>query len=171
MKEENIMKKVGYFLIGLGFLDFLISLGGVDITSIGESPVVFVVIGGALIYFSKEKKKQAEFDLSLAEDEAILKKGMVSIKTGLTKTENGSLYLTDRKLVYSGTSKSDMDGIGGEADSSNDFELSLKDISNVKTKFPNFIVITDKDNNEFKLIPFGKKKWRNEIQKAVSEHS
>ena len=50
----------------------------------------------------------------------------------------------------------------------NNFELLLGDISSVETKFPNYIIIKDKDNNEFKLIPFGKKKWKDEILKAVS---
>ena len=58
-------------------------------------------------------------------------------------------------------------GVGDDV-GRNNFELLLGDISSVETKFPFFIIIKDKDNNEFKLTSFVQKKWKNEILKAVS---
>jgi hypothetical protein len=149
------MKIAGYLFIGLGILDFVLSWMGMDITGLTESPLIFGGIGGLLLYLEKHKGKVAEFEDSLDEGETLLKSGKVSVKEGWTKQENGSLILTNRRLLFSGTEK-------------NDFELLLGNISSVETKFPFNIIIKDKDNKEFKLQLFNKEKWKNEIQKEVS---
>ena len=166
------MKIAGYLFIGLGILDFLLSWMGVDITGFSQSPVIFGAIGGILLYLETHKGKVAEFEGSLDEGEILLKSGSASIKESLTKSESGVLLLTDRRLFYRGTGK--VEGSGGDVGvsyedvGSNDFELLLGDISSVETKFPTFITIKDKDNNEFKLVARGKEEWKNEILKAVS---
>jgi hypothetical protein len=117
------------------------------------------------------KGKVAEFEGSLDEGETLLKSGDVTFKESFSKQENGALLLTDRRLFYRGTGKVEGSGddIGMSYDvGSNDFELLLGDISSVETKFPTFITIKDKDNNEFKLVARGKEEWKNEILKAVS---
>ena len=173
------MKIAGYCFIGLGILDFALSWMGVDITGFAESPVVFVAIGGISLYLAISKGKVADFEDSLDEGETLLKSGKVSVKEGGSKQEHGSMMLTNRRLLYSGTTKEDHKSsilkqlirMGSETDGdvgNNDFELLLGDIASVETKFPNYIIIKDKNNKEFKLIPFGKKKWKTEILKAVS---
>lgn len=163
------MKIAGYCFIGLGILDFALSWMGVDITGFAESPVVFGAIGGILLYLAISKGKVADFEDSLEEGETLLKSGNVSVKEGFLKQENGSLLLTNRRLLYSGTAKETTATLTGSDVGSNDFELLHGDIASVETKFPNYIIIKDKSNKEFKLIPFGKKKWKTEILKAVSE--
>ena len=172
------MKIAAYLFIGLGILDILLSLMGVDITGFEESALAFIVIGVFLLFLEKQKGKAAEFEGSLDEGETLLKSGTVSVKVSLMKAENGSLFLTNRRLLYTGRGRSDSGGLMqkiannlmsvGKDVGRNNFELLLGDISSVETKFPNYIIIKDKDNNEFKLIPFGKKKWKDEILKAVS---
>ena len=165
------MKIAGYLFIGLGILDFLLSWMGVDITGFSQSPVIFGAIGGILLYMEKHKGKVAEFEGSLDEGETLLKSGGASFKESFSKVESGVLLLTDRRLFYRGTGKVEGSGddIGMSYDvGSNDFELLLGDISSVETKFPTFITIKDKDNNEFKLVARGKEEWKNEILKAVS---
>ena len=158
---------IGYGFIGLGAIDFLLSWMGMGITG-SYGPLILVAIGGLFLFLEKSKDKVAEFEGSLDKGETLLKSGTVSVKEGMTKQENGSLILTNRRLLYSGTGKSDGEGIGFGDVGSNDFELLLGDISSVETKFPTYIIIKDKDNNEFKLTLFGNKKWKNEILKAVS---
>ncbi len=167
-KKMKIIKIIGYCFIGLGIFDFLLSWTGVDLTGFQESPLVFGVIGGVLLYLGNAKGKVADFKASLDEGEILLKSGTVSVKEGMTKQESGSLILTNRRLLYSGIGKSDGEGIDFGDVGSNDFELLLGDISSVETKFPWKIIIKDKDNNEFKLQAFGGEKWKNEILKAVS---
>jgi len=165
------MKIAGYLFIGLGILDFLLSWIGVDITGFSISPMIFGAIGGFLLYMETHKGKVAEFEGSLDEGETLLKSGDVTFKESFSKQENGALLLTDRRLFYRGTGKVEGSGddIGMSYDvGSNDFELLLGDISSVETKFPTFITIKDKDNNEFKLVARGKEEWKNEILKAVS---
>jgi hypothetical protein len=108
------------------------------------------------------------FEGSLDEGEILLKSGSASIKESLTKSESGVLLLTDRRLFYQGTLKNTRKSISYEDVGSNDFELLLGYISSVETKFPTYIIIKDKDNNEFKLVVYGKEKWKNEILKAVA---
>ena len=146
----------GYLFIGLGILDFLLgNMGVVDITGLPVSPLIFGGIGGILLIFGKSKDKISEFEDSLDKGETLLKSDAVSVKDGWTNQENGTLILTNRRLLFSGTEKYD-------------FELLLGDISSVETKLPFNIIIKDKDNNEFKLQHFTNKKWKNEILKAVS---
>ena len=168
------MKIAGYLFIGLGILDFLLSWMGMDITGLTESPLIFGGIGGLLLYLEKHKGKVAEFEGSLDEGETLLKSGSANIKESLTKSESGVLLLTDRRLFYHGTSKVTGKSISYEDVGSNDFELLLGDISSVEiTKFKVFIIIKDKDNNEFKLMlgltwKRTSEEWKNEILKAVS---
>ena len=168
------MKIAGYLFIALGILDFLLSWIGVDITGFSQSPVIFGAIGGILLYLEIQKGKVAEFEGSLDEGEILLKSGSASIKESLTKSESGVLLLTDRRLFYHGTSKHKGEDISYEDVGSNDFELLLGDISSVEiTKFKVFIIIKDKDNNEFKLMlgltwKRTSEEWKNEILKAVS---
>ena len=172
------MKIAGYLFIALGILDFLLSWIGVDITGFSLSPLIFETIGFLLvytpIYLEKHKGKVAEFEGSLDEGETLLKSGDVTFKESFSKQENGALLLTDRRLFYRGTGKVEGSGddIGMSYDvGSNDFELLLGDISSVEiTKFPFYIIIKDKDNNEFRVGVGmrGKEEWKNEILKAVS---
>jgi hypothetical protein len=162
MKEKSKMEIVGYCLIGLGILDFLLSWVGVDVTGVAEGPVILGVIGGFLLYLQNAQDKVADFDGSLDEGEILLKSASVSVKRSMwdSKPESGSFILTNRRLLYSGTA--------GERDvGSHDFEYLLGEISSVETKFPTFIIIRDKNMNEHKLIAFGKKKWKDEILKAL----
>ena len=169
------MKIAGYLFIGLGILDFLLSWMGVDITGFSQSPMIFGGIGAILIYLEIQKGKVAEFEGSLDEGETLLKSGGASFKESFSKVESGVLLLTDRRLFYRGTGK--VEGSGGDVGvsyedvGSNDFELLLGDISSVEiTKFPFYIIIKDKDNNEFRVGVGmrGKEEWKNEILKAVS---
>ena len=171
------MKIAGYLFIGLGILDFLLSWMGVDITGFSQSPVIFGAIGGILLYLEIQKGKVAEFEGSLDEGETLLKSGNVAFKESFfAKTqEGGVLLLTDRRLFYHGTGKITAGKIRISSDvGSNDFELLLGDISSVEiTKFKVFIIIKDKDNNEFKLMlgltwKRTSEEWKNEILKAVS---
>ena len=171
------MKIAGYLLIGLGILDFLLSWIGVDITGFSISPMIFGAIGGFLLYMETHKGKVAEFEGSLDEGETLLKSGNVTFKESLfnKKQESGVLLLTDRRLFYHGTGKITTGNIRISSDvGSNDFELLLGDISSVEiTKFKVFIIIKDKDNNEFKLMlgltwKRTAEEWKNEILKAVS---
>ena len=171
------MKIAGYLFIGLGILDFLLSWMGVDITGFSQSPVIFGAIGGILLYLEIQKGKVAEFEGSLDEGETLLKSGNVTFKESLfnKKQESGVLLLTDRRLFYHGTGKITAGKIRISSDvGSNDFELLLGDISSVEiTKFKVFIIIKDKDNNEFKLMlgltwKRTSEEWKNEILKAVS---
>ena len=162
------MKISGYLFIGLGILDFLLSWMGVDITGFSQSPVIFGAIGGILLYLEIQKGKVAEFEGSLDEGETLVKSGQVSFKESFSKIGSGVLLLTDRRLFYRGTAKVVRGKISNEDVGSNDFELLLGDISSVETKFPTYIIIKDKDNNEFKLVVYGKEKWKNEILKAVA---
>lgn len=150
------MAIVGYGFIGLGILDFLLSWMGMGITG-SYGPLILVAIGGLFLYLEKSKDKVAEFEGSLDKGETLLKTGTLSVKDGMTNQENGTLVLTNIKLLYFCPGKSDYD-----------FELLLEDISSVETKFPWKIIIKDKDNNEFKLQTFVGEKWKNEILKAVS---
>ena len=131
--------------------------------------MVFVAIGGISLYLAISKGKVADFEDSLDEGETLLKSGICSVKESLTKQEQGSLLLTNRKLLYSGTTKSDGEGVSDGDIGNHDFQLLLGEISSVETKLPFFIIIKDKNMNEFKLMAFGKKKWKDEILKAVSE--
>ena len=151
------MAIVGYGFIGLGILDYLLSWMGVDITGFSLSAFIFGSIGGIFLFLGKSKDKVAEFEGSLDKGETLLKTGTLSVKDGMTNQENGTLVLTNIKLLYLCPGKSDYD-----------FELLLEDISSVETKFPWKIIIKDKDNNEFKLQTFVGEKWKNEILKAVS---
>ena len=165
------MKTTAYLFIGLGILDILLSLMGVDITGFEESAIAFIVIGVFLLFLEKQKGKAAEFEGSLDEGETLLKSGNVAFKESFfAKTqEGGVLLLTDRRLFYHGTNMFQQGNLSISYDvGSNDFELLLGDISSVETKFPTFITIKDKDNNEFKLVARGKEEWKNEILKAVS---
>ena len=175
------MKIAGYLFIALGILDFLLSWIGVDITGFSQSPVIFELIGFLLVYMpthlEKHKGKVAEFEGSLDEGETLLKSGNVTFKESLfnKKQESGVLLLTDRRLFYHGTGKITAGKLRISSDvGSNDFELLLGDISSVEiTKFKVFIIIKDKDNNEFKvMLGFAgwrtSEEWKNEILKAVS---
>ena len=169
---------IGYGFIGLGAIDFLLSLMGVvDITGFSQSPMIFGGIGAILIYLEIQKGKVAEFEGSLDEGETLLKSGNVTFKESLfnKKQESGVLLLTDRRLFYHGTGKITAGKLRISSDvGSNDFELLLGDISSVEiTKFPSYIIIKDKDNNELSPNKFSigmreKKEWKNEILKAVS---
>ena len=179
------MKIAGYLLIGLVIVDFGLTFISIDIyrNSFIYLPdflynwmlVVPLTIGFSLLYMEKHKGKVAEFEGSLDEGETLLKSGAVSVKESLTKAENGSLLLTDRRLFYHGTGKITAGKLRMSSDvGSNDFELLLGDISSVEiTKFKVFIIIKDKDNNEFKLMlgltwKRTSEEWKNEILKAVS---
>ena len=72
------------------------------------------------------------------------------------------MLLSNTRLFFHGISKTSGQNISYEDVGSYDFELLLGDISSVETKFPTYIIIKDKDNNEFKLIVMGKEKWKNE---------
>ena len=119
--------------------------------------MIFELIGFLLVYMpthlEKHKGKVAEFEGSLDEGETLLKSGKVSVKEGGSKQEHGSMMLTNRRLLYSGTVKTDKEGMTDEDVGSNDFELLFGDIASVETKFPNYIIIKDKNNkldNNFK---------------------
>jgi len=162
------MQIASYCLIGLGIIDFLLSWAGVSLTGFTFSPLVFGGIGGVLLYRVNAKGKVADFGASLDEGEILLKSGTVTVRESWTKQENGSLLLTNRKLLYSGTTKIDAEGVSDGDVGNHDFQLLLGNISSVETKFPFFIIIKDKNMNEFKLMAFEKKKWKDEILKAVS---
>ena len=116
----------------------------------------------------------AEFERSLDEGETLLKSSSAGIRESLNKQEGGVLLLTNRRLFYRGSNKVIKGKISYEDVGSNDFELLLGDISSVEiTKFPSYIIIKDKDNNELSPNKFSigmreKKEWKNEILKAVS---
>ena len=116
----------------------------------------------------------AEFEGSLDEGETLLKSSSAGIRESLNKQEGGVLLLTNRRLFYRGSNKVIKGKISYEDVGSNDFELLLGDISSVEiTKFKVFIIIKDKDNNEFKLMlgltwKRTAEEWKNEILKAVS---
>ena len=166
------MQIAGYCFIGLGIIDFLLSWTGVDLTGFEESPLVFGTIGGLLIYAVRldklAKDKVADLEASLDEGEILLKSGKVTVRESLPKQEQGCLLLTNRKLLYSGTTITDGEGVSDGDVGNHDFQLLLGEISSVETKLPFFIIIKDKNMNEFKLMAFGKKKWKDEILKAVS---
>ena len=181
------MKIAGYLLIGLVIVDFGLIFIDMDLyrNSFIYLPdflydwttVVLLTIGFLLIYMEKHKGKVAEFEDSLDEGETLLKSGNVTFKESLfnKKQESGVLLLTDRRLFYHGTGKITAGKLRISSDvGSNDFELLLGDISSVEiTKFKVFIIIKDKDNNEFKLMlgltwKRTSEEWKNEILKAVS---
>ena len=165
----------GYCLIGLGILDFLLSWFGFDLTGFGEGPVILSVIGGALIYTAMHQAKAAallaSFESSLDESERLLKSGTVGMQESRTKSESGMLFLTNKKLVYSATGKTDIsdyeDPSMEEADGKNDFQLLLGEILSIETSLKN-LIIKDKNQNEYKLQSTGKKKWKEEINQAIS---
>jgi len=166
---------IGYGFIGLGAIDYLLSLIGVDLTGFSSSPVVFGVVGGILLFLvhisNSHKDKVAAVESLFNEGEALLKSGIGSVKEGKGKQENGSLFLTNIRLFYSGINKGDAKNFDtGEEVGNNDFEFLLGDIASVETKFPNYLIIKDKSNNEFKFIPipFTGNKWKTEILKAAA---
>jgi hypothetical protein len=171
VKETSKLEIVGYCLIGLGILDFLLSWVGVNFTGFSEGPVVLGALGGILIYTAMTQAKAAallaSFESSLDEGETLLKSGTVGMMLSMTKQESGLLLLTNRKLVYSATGKVDGSGDMEEADDENAFQLLLGEILSVETSFKN-LIIKDKKQNEHKLQSTGKKKWKEEILQAVS---
>lgn len=175
MKDKSKLEIAGYVLIGLGALDFLLSWVGIDFTGFAEGPVILGGIGGVLIYTAMQQAKAAallaSFESSLDEGETLLKSGTVGIKESMTKSESGILFLTNRKLAYSATGKTDASDHENpsmeEADGKNDFQLLLGEILSVETSLKN-LIIKDKKQNEYKLQSTGKKKWKEEILQAVS---
>jgi hypothetical protein len=173
--EGEIMKIVGFLLIGLGALDVGLSYIGIDIYwEIGIyvpdwlyewTGFIPMTIGVLLLLTGTHKGKVAEFKGSLNKGETLVKSGNASIRESWTKTENGVLLLTDTRLFFHGISKTSGQNMSYEDVGSYDFELLLGDISSVETKFPTYIIIKNKDNNEFKLMVSGKEKWKNEILK------
>ena len=173
--EGGIMKILGFLLIGLGIVDVGLSYIGIDIYwEIGIyvpdwlynwTGYIPMSIGAILIFAGTHKGKVAEFEGSLNEGETLVKSDNAAIRESWTKTENGVLLLTDTRLFFHGISKASGQDISYEDVGSYDFELLLGDISSVETKFPTYIIIKDKDNNEFKLMVMGKEKWKNEILK------
>ena len=176
--EGDIMKIAGYLLIGLGIVDVGLIFIGIDLyREIGIyvpdwlyewTAYIPIVIGGLLLYGENLKGKVAAFEGSLDEGETLVKSGQVSFKESFSKIESGGLLLTDKRLFYRGINKHKGEDISYENVGSNDFELLLGDISSVETKFPNYIIIKDKDNSEFKLNVRGKEEWKKEILKVVS---
>ena len=172
------MKIVGFLLIGLGIVDVGLSYIGIDIYwEIGIyvpdwlydwTAYIPIAIGGLLLYSVKIKGKIAEFEGTLDEGETLVKSGQVSFNESFSKIESGGLLLTDKRLFYRGINKHKGEEVSYEDVGSNDFELLLGDISSVETKFPSYIIIKDKDKNEFKLVVRGKEEWKKEILKVVS---
>jgi len=173
--EGGIMKILGFLLIGLGIVDVGLSYIGIDIYwEIGIyvpdwlynwTGYIPMSIGAILIFAGTHKGKVAEFEGSLNEGETLVKSENAAIRESWTKTENGVLLLSNTRLFFHGISKTSGQNISYEDVGSYDFELLLGDISSVETKFPTYIIIKDKDNNEFKLMVMGKEKWKNEILK------
>jgi len=173
------MKIAGYLLIGLGIVDFGLIFIGIDLYwEIGIyvpdwlyewTAYIPMTIGGLLLYSENLKGKVAEFESSLDEGETLVKSGQVSFKESFfSKIESGVLLLTDKRLFYRGINKHKGEEISYEDVGSNDFELLPGDISSVEKKLPSYIIIKDKDNNEFKLVVRGKDEWKKEILKVVS---
>ena len=186
------MKIAGYLFIGLGIVDVGLSWIGIDLYwEIGinlpdwlypMTGFIAMGIGGLLLsvplvmetYKKTQKGIVAELEGSLDEGETLLKSSSAGIRESLNKQEGGVLLLTNRRLFYRGSNKVIKGEISYEDVGSNDFELLLGDISSVEiTKFPSYIIIKDKDNNELSPNKFSigmreKKEWKNEILKAVS---
>ena len=186
--REVMLTIVGVILMLWGIADFVLSWVGTDLYwEIGinlpdwlypMTGFIAMGIGGFLLFMETYKKTQkgmvAEFEGSLDEGETLLKSSSAGIRESLNKQEGGVLLLTNRRLFYRGSNKVIKGKISYEDVGSNDFELLLGDISSVEiTKFPSYIIIKDKDNNELSPNKFSigmreKKEWKNEILKAVS---
>jgi hypothetical protein len=177
MQEKSKIEIAGYCLIALGILDFLLSWIGFDLTGFAVGPLILGVIGGVLLFTANQQAKaaalQASFERSLDEGETLLKSGSVSVKESRTKAEQGLLFLTNRKLVYSATGVTDTSDAENpsmeDTDCKNDFQLLLGEILSVETSLLYNLIIKDKKQNKYLLQAFGKNKWKDEILKVVSE--
>ena len=167
------MKIAGYLLIGIGVLDFALSWMGVDITGFEESPLVFGVIGGCLLYYAKNKDKVSDLSDQLPEGEVLIKSSAnAAVPLGLTKQEGGFLILSNKRITFTGTAISKGDKLNQDSDEigSSNFDIPLGEIESTETSFK-YLTLKDRNNTEFKVVVMGKKKWKNAIIQAIAEHS
>jgi hypothetical protein len=167
------MKIAGYFLIGIGVLDFALSWIGVDITGFEESPILFVGIGVFLLYFAKNKDKVSDLSDQLPEGDVLIKSSAnAAVQLSLTKQETGVLILSDKSITFTGTAISKSGKLNQDSDEigSSNFDIPLGEIESTETSFK-YLTLKDRNNTEFKVVVLGKKKWKNAIIQAIAEHS
>ena len=152
-------KITAYILFFTGFLT--VTFGN---ELLGYSIIVIGIILIVSLLGSVKEKEKSIFLNKLSQNESIIKYGLVSIRTSNTKTENGILFITNERLCYSGIGKQGDGFITIEKVVENNFELPLSNILSVEAKFPNYLIVTSKNGDLFKLIPFGKRTWRDKIQ-------
>tara|TARA_E500000331_G_C17129824_1_gene657714 strand:+ start:54 stop:557 length:504 start_codon:yes stop_codon:yes gene_type:complete len=167
------MKIAGYILIGIGVLDFALGWMGVDITGFAESPILFGVIGGFLLYFAKNQDKAVGLSDQLSKGEVLIKSSAnAAVQLGLTKQEAGFLILSNKRIIFTGTAIATSGKLNQDSDEigSSNFDISLEEITSTETSFK-YLTLKDRNNAEFKVVVMGKKKWKNAIIQAISEYS
>ena len=164
MKIDNIKKYTAYILFITGFLT--VTFGN---ALLGYSIIVIGIILIVSLLRSVKEKEKSIFLNKLSQNESIIKYGIVSIRTSNTKAENGILFLTNERLYYSGIGKQSEGFVTIEKVIENNFEILLSNVLSVEAKFPNYLVVTSKNGDLFKLIPFGKRNWRDKIQMELEK--
>lgn len=167
------MKIAGYLLIGIGVLDFALGWMGVDITGFEESPLLFSVIGGCLLYYAKNKDKVSDLSDQLPEGEVLIKSSAnAAVQVGLIKQESGFLILSNKRITFTGTAITKSGKVDEDSDEigSSNFDIPLGEIESTETSLK-YLTLKDRNNTEFKVVVMGKKKWKNAIIQAIAEHS
>ena len=155
-------KQIGTILVVIGFVDFGLSVMGVDLTGwiVGSTlsqftPLVIGGVGVILLMTSKTSEAREEIASNLNENEVLLKEGLVSLKHSAFKTESGALILTNQRLIFKG------DG---------SIEIPVQNISSVESGGLGSMLVTQKDGTKTKYVPgmHAVKTWIQVVSEAIN---
>jgi hypothetical protein len=161
---------IGWLLIVIGFVDFGLSLTGVelygelgirlpDIIS-GYSPVIAGGLGGVLIWIKTYESKSEEIEEGLNEGEIILKKGRVNSGKSLSKQSEWILTLTNQRFMMV------------SLDEENNVLIPVHELSNIMSGFFSFTV-NNKNGSSYRIFPgpWAIKSWNEAFSKVISHQS
>lgn len=131
-------KRIGTVLMGIAFIDFLISWFGIDFYGLfginlpgflyDYSPVI---VGGIGFLLFKSEEMNAGLDHVLDDEgEELLMQATVSVRESLTKIETGKFYLTNKKIGYFGSYVT-KGANSNDSTGDNNFSCSIQEITSV----------------------------------------
>lgn len=168
------MKILGMFFIGLGVVDFLASLIGIDfyayfgINLTGYayeySPYAAGILGFVIYSLDKNKDIQHEIETSIGKNEKVVLTKFVNVRKGgfFSGVESGTFFVTNQRIGYLGNYSQKGEDLDNDDVGELNFSCNLSSISSVEGSL--FSIQIGYDGKTFKFLP-----GMTQVKKIVAE--
>jgi hypothetical protein len=166
VKKRFVFYVFGYLCYVFAIIDFVTgNFFGYDITGVFWSPILACAIGTSVLVAIAYNKQKLEFLAALPDGESIIRSGMAN-----WKKISGKLYLTTHRLYFSGIYI--FSGLYielRESQFAEELKIEIEQIKDVSFYSTTGLAITTLDGEKIEFIVYGRKLWKEEIEKIKSK--